>query len=211
MTSATLQNLEQPAAALTPTPLVQPGQPALAPAHLAQLDDARVRRKKIGRALFTAGMSAWTLAVFAALSLPFALFDLKSGLVGIALGFIAYREFAGRHKLKQLAPEAASHLGWNQVLLCGLLAVYATWQIIHTLTGPSPYAEAIATTPELAPTLEPIEEMMRLAALAVYGSILVVGLLTQGLLALYYFTRRSHICTYLDQTPAWIVELQRRG
>ena len=179
--------------------------------HLAQHDDASRGRKKINRALFTAGMSAWTLAVFAALSLPFALFDWTSGLIGLAMGFIAYREFSGRHKLKQLDTTAASHLGWNQVLLCGLLIIYSVWQIVGTLTGPSPYAEAIATTPELASTLEPLEAMMQLVALAVYSSILIVGLVTQGGLSLYYFTRKKHIRKYIAQTPPWIVELQRRG
>lgn len=170
-----------------------------------------MRRKRINRALFTAGFSAWSLAVFAALSLPFVLFDPKSGLVAVGLSFIAYREFTGRHKLKQLRPSAAQHLGWNQVLLCGLIALYAGWQIISTLAGPSPYAEAIDTTPELASTLKPIEELVTFATLAFYAGVLLIGVLTQGSLALYYFTRRRRICTYLEETPGWIVEIHRRG
>ena len=188
-----------------------PAPPAISRQNLLQLDEAQLRRKKVNRALFTVGFSAWSLAVFAALSLPFAIFDLKSGVVGLGLSFIAYREFTGRAKLKQLQPEAARHLGWNQVLFCALIALYAGWQIIQTLVGPSPYVEAIDATPELASTLEPIEELITFVTLALYAGVLVVGVLTQGSLAAYYFTRKRHIQTYLDETPGWIVELQRHG
>ena len=187
--------------------------PGLSPQHLAQLDQARGRRKKIDRALWTAGFSAWSLAVFAVLSLPFVLLalDWQGGLVVAGLMFIACREFTGRHKLKQLQASAARHLGCNQLLLCGLIALYAGWQIVNTLTGPSSYTQAIAATPELASTLEPLEELKAFVTLAMYSAVLVIGLLTQGSLALYYFTRKKHIRSYLDETPQWVVEVQRRG
>lgn len=193
-------------------PAAAPPAPApLSHDQLRELELARGRRKKIDRALFVAGFNAWTIAVFAVLSLPFILFDFKSGLVGLGLGYIACREFAGRRKLKAADPDAASHLGYNQLALCGLIALYAGWRIIDTLTGPSRYAEAVAASPEIASTLEPIDELMTMASVAVYGCVLVLGVTLQGLTALYYFTRRGHIRAYLDETPAWVVEVQRRG
>jgi len=187
------------------------GQAPLSREHLAQLDQARAGRKKINRAIVVAGFNAWTLAVFAVFSLPFIFFDLKGGCVGIGLALISIREFSGMRKLKQLDPAAPRHLGWNQVALCGLIALYCGWQIYNALTGPSQYAESIATTPELASTLKPIDEMITMVTLAVYGCILVIGVALQGLTAAYYFSRHRHLQAYIDKTPRWIIELQRRS
>ena len=204
MTTATLRTINAP-------PLRDKGQAPLSAHHLGQLDESRRRRKKIDRALVVAGFNAWTIAVFAALSLPLMLFDLKGGCVGIGLALIAYREFLGRHKLKQLEPRAPWHLGWNQVAMCGLLTLYCGWQIIGALTGPGQYADSIEATPELASTLEPIDELITMVTLAIYFTILTCGLIMQGSLSLYYFTRAKPLNDYLSQTPGWIIELQRRS
>jgi hypothetical protein len=44
---------------------------------------------------------------------------------------------------------------------------------------------------------------------AVYAVVIVLTLLFQGLNARYYFARIKLVQGYLEQTPAWIVDLQR--
>jgi len=38
-----------------------------------------------------------------------------------------------------------------------------------------------------------------------------VAIIAQGGTTLYYFTRAKYIRAYRDQTPPWIVEMQRAG
>ena len=77
------------------------------------------------------------------------------------------------------------------------------------LTGPNPYAEYIATTPELADILGPIDELHKPLILGVYGLIIVLSLIFQGGTACYYFTRKRHLQAYLDQTPDWVIQCQQ--
>ena len=45
--------------------------------------------------------------------------------------------------------------------------------------------------------------------LMVYGIVIVLTLLVQGLNARYYFVRVQQLQDYLAQTPKWIVDMQR--
>ena len=177
--------------------------------HLAILENARRGRKKIDRAILVAGFNGWTLAVFAAVTLPMALFDPSSGLVAIALGAIAWREFHGKRRLRQLDPAAPRLLGLNQVCFCALLTCYCGWKIATALLGPGHYADEIAQAPELAQTLEPLQEVFTMITLAVYGCVLLGGVLMQGLTAVYYFTRTKYVQQYLEDTPQWVIDVLR--
>jgi hypothetical protein len=72
-----------------------------------------------------------------------------------------------------------------------------------TLTNPIPQLE------ELEAVLGATEGLMTDFFVAVYAVVIVLTLLFQGLNARYYFARIKLVQGYLEQTPAWIVDLQR--
>ncbi|HEY4330192.1 MAG TPA: hypothetical protein VGN88_10690, partial [Phycisphaerae bacterium] len=53
------------------------------------------------------------------------------------------------------------------------------------------------------------EDLDRLFAELVYGTLIIGTIIAQGLEALYYSSRKKYLDAYLDQTPEWIVELQK--
>ncbi len=184
-------------------------EPVLTDEHFAQRDAARQRRTKIDRAAYVATVSAWSLAAFAALSLPFALFSVKGAFVAIGLAVCAFFEFRGRNGLKQLDPAAPIRLAWNQFALACVIAGYCAWSAYAAWTGPSPYAQAVAASPELADTLAPLEDLIRQVTAATYGLVGVLSVAFQVGAIAYYRTRRKHIVNYVAQTPAWVLALDR--
>lgn len=56
-----------------------------------------------------------------------------------------------------------------------------------------------------------IEDLTRMIMLAVYTSLIVFAVTIQGGTSLYYFIRSTHIQAYVEDTLAWIVQLQRSG
>ena len=73
---------------------------------------------------------------------------------------------------------------------------------------PSYYEEQIMSMPQLAPTLEPLGELYQLISILVYGCIIVISIIFQGLTSWYYFSRARHLRDYLDQTPQWVVQMR---
>ena len=174
-----------------------------------ELAAANERALKIHQAAKVAAFNGWTAGIFAALSLPFALFSKTALVMCIALAVVAYNELRGRKLLRCFDDSGPRILGWNQLGLMGFLIGYSLWSIYVGLTGPNPYREQINATPELGSMLGSIDDLYRTVTLAVYGSLIVFSVIFQGLNALYYFTRAKHVQSYLDQTPSWIVDLQR--
>lgn len=181
----------------------------LSPEHHTQLARAQQQRKKINRAQAVAAFNAWCFSIFAGFSLLFAIFSFTSLIAAAVLGGLAYNEFRGRRQLKQLDPRGPKTLGINQLLCCTAIALYCGWQIIKALTGPGPYEQMIQQHPELASMLEPIHELLFTATLAAYALILIVGVASQGATAWYYFTRKKHLHAYIEQTPEWVIDLER--
>lgn len=182
----------------------------LSPEHYKALEEAKVLRRRIDRAIGVSTFNGWGTATFVVLSLPFAFFSLTTSMMCVGLSAVAFHEFKGRRMLRELIPAAPRLLGINQLAFATLLIVYSIWNIYLALTQPSPYAEVIATQPEITGTLGSIDELYKFGSLAVYGCLLVLAIIFQGGMAVYYFTRSQHLRTYLDQTPGWILELQRK-
>ncbi len=177
--------------------------------QMSQIAEARRRRKRLDKAAAVAAFNGWTAAVFAVLALPFAPFSTTALVMALAMGAIAYHEFKGRRLFQQLSPKAPRLLGWNQIALAAVLVCYGLWNINAALTGPSPYAEHIAANDEVASILGPIDELHTLIAIVVYGSVIVLSIVFQGATAWYYFSRLKHLRAYVQETPDWVVELQK--
>jgi ABC-type molybdate transport system permease subunit len=72
-------------------------------------------------------------------------------------------------------------------------------------------AQAVAADPQLAGMMAPLQDLARQIHILAYAILMIIAPAGPGLLALYYLSRRRHIQTYLQQTPQWIVELERAG
>lgn len=198
----------------TAPPLPPPLPPAASPLsaeHLRQLAAARAAGKRISRAVAVARFDGWSVAAFAALTLLFGFTSVSGIVMAAGLGLVAFLELRGAGKIRNLEPGAARALGFNQLGLGGLLVAYSVWQIVGQLTGTGEYAQLAASDPQLAQMLAPVEDLTRMIILGVYGGLIVVSLVAQGGLAMFYFTRTKLIRDYALQTPAWIVTLQKTG
>ncbi len=196
----------------SPTPSSNPPgpeAPALSAEHYAQLAAAHLAFAPLRRALRVVGFSAGTLALFAVLSLPFALFSVKGAYVAIALSVAAFFEFRGRAALAKLDRSGVRILVWNQAAFTVVMAVYCLWSMAEAWFGPDLYAEVAVQQPEVGELLAPYSEMFRQAAVGFYGFVLLAGLIVQAMVVRYYLTRRKHVEAYLAQTPAWILAWNR--
>lgn len=183
----------------------------LAPEHHRELALAGQRAKKIRRAAGVAALNGWITAVLAFCSAPFALFGMTGALVTLGLSAVAYNEFRGRKRLLQFDPSGASVLGWNQVGLLAMIVLYCLWMIYAGLNGMNSLSSELRAQPELAHALGSIdvEQLYKSLVLAIYGIVLALSVVFQGLNAFYYFTRRGHVEAYLRETPQWVLDLQR--
>jgi hypothetical protein len=178
------------------------------------LADAKVRFRKVRRAAAVAAFSAWTLAIFAGLTLVGAAFGGWSEIVaGVVLGAFAANEFRGAAMLRRIDPRGARVLGINQLALAAAVVLYAAWSLWSALSGPSPLAAA-TQDPALAGALGggalgDLEGLSRTISTAVYAVLALAGLLGPGLTALYYFTRAGVIHEALRDTPDWALRTLR--
>lgn len=203
-----------------PLPPVQQqpaGQP-LSLADYAKLEQATLRAKKLRTAAMVAAFNGYTFAIFSTISAMVAFagmlgddIDFIGIIVTAGLGVIAYNEFKGRRMIQNFDSRAAKLLGWNQIGLILLVAVYCMWNIFSAYSGDGVYEKAIATTPELKEFLGPAaKELLQRLTVIGYALIMAVITISQGLNSLYYFTRKKLIDSYCKETPRWVIEVQKR-
>ena len=185
-----------------------PPPPQLTEAHLQQLAAARLAAKKLRRAAGVANFDGWTLGFFGGLTLLFGITSVDGWVIGLVLAAIAFIELRGAAKLRVLDPSSPKILGINQLALSGLIILYALWQIYRQSTGKGDLAEVAAMDPAAADMVGP---MVQQVTMLLYGGLIVIAIFAQGGLALYYFTRARILRTYLEQTPTWIIQMQKSG
>ncbi|GMR12538.1 MAG: hypothetical protein BMS9Abin29_0728 [Gemmatimonadota bacterium] len=162
------------------------------------------RSKKILAAGKVATFNGWTLGVLGGLSILLGLFSLTGLIVGVALVIVAWNEFRGRALIRQWDPRGAMLLAGNQVGLMGIVIAYSVWSMYTAIANPSSQAVELEELAGLPSGL--VTDL----TLMVYGVVIVLTLLVQGLTARYYFVRVQQLKDYLEQTPKWIVDMQRK-
>jgi hypothetical protein len=180
--------------------------------HRQEFALARQRAKTIRKAAAIASFNAWATALVAALSVPFAFFSWSGLVTTVALCLVAGNEFRGRRRLLQFEPSAAAILGWNQLGLLALIVAYCVWSMYTSLHGAGSVTaqlEAFSDVDSALGALDGVDALVQHLVVVLYGSVIVLSIVCQGLNALYYFTRRKYVETYVAETPAWIRELQR--
>ncbi len=183
----------------------------LAQEHRHALMLANERAKKIRKAAGVAAFNGWVTGIFAACSAPFVFLDITTVFITVGLSVIAYNEFRGRKGLLRFDPSSPTMLGWNQVGLMAMIVAYCVWMLITGLTSSGPFAAEVATNPELRDALASFRQFDHLykdLVIAVYGTVIVLTAIFQGLNALYYFTRRELVEAYVQETPEWVLDVQ---
>jgi hypothetical protein len=184
----------------------------LTKSHQDEIASAHDRAKKIRKAAGVANFNGWVTGIFAVSSAPFALFSLPGFIVSVGLAIVTYNEFKGRKRLLRFDPGAAELLGWNQVGFLVLIVCYCIWMLVMGLMSAGPFAAELEAKPELREVFDSVEGfdvLYKLIIAAVYGLVIVLSVVFQGLNALYYFTRRKHIESFVRDTPDWVLDLQR--
>jgi len=182
-----------------------PGGPSpLSEEEKREFSRAGKQARSILKAERAAAFNGWTIGFFAAVTLLFSLSSPITALLGFGMAVVAWNEFRGRKMIRQLDSRGPQLLGRNQLGLMVLLIAYCLWNLVRT---PAP----ISGLAELEEVLGPVEDLARTLAFFVYGSVIVLTAVFQGLMARYYFARVGMMEAYLEDTPRWIVDLQRMG
>ncbi len=168
-----------------------------------QLVRAHEHARKILGAGRVATFNGWNLAVAGIVTLLLGGFGVTSLVLGLGLCFVAWNELRGRDLLRRFDRRAPSVLGRNQLTVMFLLISYCLWTMFDTWAHPS--ADLVQIQEMLGLSGDLVTEL----ALRTYAAIILVSMLVQGLNARYYFARTALLQSYLNDTPAWIVDLQR--
>ena len=151
-----------------------------------------------------ASVNGWILGISAAISGLLAPF-VPGGLVAfIVLGALAWNEFRGKKLLDVLDPEGARVLWKNQAALMLAILLYCAWGIRSALSGP--VSPSVA---ELEAVLPEIGELMQQLNVVFYVVLALASVLFQGGMIRFYRDRIEMIEQYLEETPAWTVEVVR--
>jgi hypothetical protein len=192
----------------TPPPFESPLTSPPSRVHLDQIAAAKVLGKKISRAIATAKFSGWTIGIFAAVTFLGGLAGSLSALIlGAAMGAITYYELRGANEMKRLDRTAPKRLAMNQIVFALMLIAYAGYELMSTLREPINLS-SYGADPQVAAQ---IQSMERPLAIIVYVSVMIAAILGPGLTAIYYYTRAKYIDRYVQNTPTWILDLQRAG
>lgn len=197
---------------MSPATLLPVTDPPLTDSHQKALRAAALRAEPIRRAGRVATFNAWTTAILATLSAPFALFSPAGAAVFAALALVAWNEFRGRRRLLTYDPAGPTILGWNQLGLLAVITLYCVWALYSNLWGANSVTAQLESHPEITAAIgstERLDSLVRVVVVALYGSVIALSILFQGATATYYFTRRKYVEAYVKETPAWVVDLRQ--
>jgi len=195
---------------VTSVPSSIPAAPASTEQIQKDLADARLAAKKIRRAASYATFDAWTVAIFGALSFVSGLFGgMSAVLLGAAMVIVAYVEFKGITRIRQLDPTAAKTLAYNQLALSAVLIIYALWSL-HSIPTMASVSGQLGENADLIDSGQ-VDSWLRMGWFLLYGTVIAVAVFGQGGTALYYLSREKHIRQYVQTTAPWVVEMQRSG
>jgi hypothetical protein len=176
--------------------------------------------RSLRRALWLAYMNGGTLLLCAFACAPFALFDAALLWPALVLGASGAAELRGARMLRDRDLRAPRWLATNQLVLLVLIAVYCVYGAARALQGsvadelsnaaPSAAEQLRDAMPAFDLSSDAIDRGYRALAVAFYAAVFAGCALYQGLCARYYRSRAAVLRAFVDETPAWVMEVQRR-
>ena len=172
-------------------------------AHRRELREAAHRMKPIRRAIGLAKTSAWSLGVFAAITLISAIWSLPALIPGAVLTWLTVQEFRGVHMIRRFDLRGPRHLALNQIALAVAIVVYSGWHLWLSLNDSG--VEALRALGDPA-TERMVRDLYRSISVSVYATLGIVGPIFPLLTAWYYASRRKCIEAMIHQTPGWAID-----
>ena len=168
-----------------------------------ELSDANERARKILRAANVAAFNGWTIGILAAFGILSGIFSITALVMGVGMAVVARNEFRGRKLVRQFDSSGPRLLGRNQLGFMGLIIAYCLWSMYQAVSNP------ITDIQGLEAIADSYGSLVTELTLAVYGGVIALTVLFQGMNARYYFTRIKLVEDYCRETPGWIIDLQR--
>lgn len=183
--------------------------PALSPEHMAELTAGTAALRRAGRAAGVARFSGWTLWVFAAITALGGLTDPVSLATASGLGVAAWSELKGAGQVKRFDASGPKRLVANQLVLLGLIVVYAGVNIWRALQAGPPAGLEPTGDASVDQLLGEIGEMSKMITLGVYACLVAVGVPVQLVMAGYHARRGRQMIECVARTPEWVVRIAR--
>ena len=199
---------------VTPVGSVPSPTPGLTPEQINEIALAKVRSKKILRAVATAKFDGGITAFFAICCLLSVCMGWENLVLGVIFSAVAVNSFRGAKKLKSADITAPGMLAMNQLVLAASIILYSAYSLYQGLHGSSSISGMLGNAGGGGGGGDAgidMADLSRMIYWALYGTLIVGTILAQGLTAIYYITRKKYVQAYKDQTPAWVIQLQAAG
>jgi len=175
-----------------------------------QNDQSNPLVRKIQRAASVALFNGCFTGICAFFSLTFGLaspffgpLSVVSLVVGVGLAIVAYNEFHGRKLIRNIDLRGPSRLGWNQVGFLTLIVGYCVWCIVNYLLNQEQYVAEAKAIPQIQEMEDldviTVRGLLSLIVYSLYGGVIALSIVFQGLNALFYFRRRKFLEQYLGE------------
>jgi hypothetical protein len=177
------------------------------------MQTARQSGKKIRRAITAARFEGYCVAICGGLTALGGLGSLWPMLGGVVLTVIGVIEIVAASKMSRLDPAAPKILTANQLVLAGVILLYALWNLHAEIAHPqSDFPDLSPSDAQVLGQYEPpaMSGLTHEVMMILYGSMILAAVAEAGMAA-YYHSRGSLLKQYLAETPPWIIELQRAG
>lgn len=162
------------------------------------MDEESASEKKIQRAIGVSRVNGWSVATFAGMcSLVVAFFgDVFGFLIGLVVCLSGVMEIHGSRLLRGGSKSAFNWLVESQVYLIIVIWCYSVFNLA-TFDSADPWARFSPGFKDLILSVNPdvymVEALLKVSYLATYISLILVVLIYQGGLCLYYFSRRKYL------------------
>lgn len=187
---------------------------AIAAEMIAEVRSAASLQKPIKSAARTAWWSAISTLTIGILALVSSVMDPDwTVLIGVGVTAVGVVEFIGHKRMLQAHPSAARMLGFNQIAFLCIICAYCLAQMYLFSVGKGSASAMNAQLGPAADAMPGLVSAMPLIVYGLYGSVMVVSLASQGLLALYYFRRHEPLQTFgrqvSDPVRRLLTEMQK--
>lgn len=162
------------------------------------MEEEAIPGKKIRRAIQISKINGWSIAGFAGLCAFVVLLfgDVFGFVVGMAIAFGGWMELRGHQLLKLGSAKAIGWLVFSQFYLITVLWIYCVNHIIR-FDPSDPWSRFSPEIKKLILTINPdtylIEELLKISYYATYVSVILVVLIYQGGLSLYYLSLKKYL------------------
>ncbi len=189
------------------------GDSPLSLSHLRMLGSSVQSARPVRKASGYARMSGWMTLLAGAMSVLFSIGSLPGMILGLALAGFGMRELGLARRMDRLDGSAPVWLAINQLMLGAVLIAYAVYKVAtydsadSMIAGSLASDPTIASSPELAGTMDQLTQIEYLLSMGIAGVLVVVAFVVQGGTALYYITKRKRVNELRTHCPEWVLRV----